>query len=161
MSDTQFLTVERTEKSLVLGLLHNVGCFSQDDFVHEWHAALQAAADPAAATVVLSLRRLPYFGSVVLEMALQLEQRLRARGARLVLCHVSPFGREILRIAHFDRLMPVFPSVEEALAASPATTGIPAVSTNANSSAANHTAANDAAANSAIAISASATRLTA
>jgi anti-anti-sigma factor len=129
MSDIQFLTVERTEKSLVVALLQNVGCFSQDDFVHEWHAALQAAADPTVATVVLSLRRLPYFGSIVLEMALQLEQRLRARGARLVLCHVSPFGREILRIVHFDRLIPVFKTVEEALATSTPVTSTPVTST--------------------------------
>jgi anti-anti-sigma factor len=120
MIDPQFLTLERTESSLVVALLQNVGCFSQDEFFPQWHAALEAAADPAVTTVVLSLRRLPYFGSTVLEMALQLERRLHVRGARLVLCDVSPFGREILRIAHFDQRMPVCQTVEAALAKPPA-----------------------------------------
>lgn len=120
MSEIQFLAVERADASLVVALLQNVGGFAEDNFLPEWRAALEAAADPSVATVVLSLRRLPYFGSVALEMMLQLERRLRARGARLFLCHVSPFGREILRIARFDRLLPVFITVEEALAAATA-----------------------------------------
>ncbi|MEY4177512.1 MAG: hypothetical protein RLY70_1086 [Planctomycetota bacterium] len=119
MSEIQFLAIERTETSLVVALLQNVGCFSQDNFFPEWRAALDAAADPKVATVVLSLRRLPYFGSMVLEMTLQLERLLRARGAKLVLCQVSPFGREILRVARFDRLLPIFKTVEEALTAAP------------------------------------------
>ncbi|MFM7070791.1 MAG: STAS domain-containing protein [Planctomycetota bacterium] len=120
MSEIQFLAVERVDASLVVALLQNVGGFAQDNFLPEWRAALEAAADPAVGTVVLSLRRLPYFGSVALEMMLQLERRLRVRGARLVLCHVSTFGREVLRIARFDRLLPVFKTVEEALAAATA-----------------------------------------
>jgi anti-anti-sigma factor len=118
MSEIPFLAIERNDSSLVVALLRNVGCFSQDEFFPEWRAALEAAADPTISTVVLSLQRLPYFGSMVLEMTLQLERRLRARGARLVLCQVSPFGREILRVSRFDRLLPVFKTVEEALAAS-------------------------------------------
>jgi anti-anti-sigma factor len=70
-----------------------------------------------ARNVVVDFRRTDYYGSTALGVFLRLWKRVRSRGRRMAFCNVSAHEEEILRLANLDRLWPVCPSREEALAA--------------------------------------------
>ena len=67
--------------------------------------------------VVLNFGKTDYFGSTALTLFIRLWKTVRARDGRMALCNVSDYEREILAVAKFDSLWPIYPSVEEALAA--------------------------------------------
>jgi anti-anti-sigma factor len=70
-----------------------------------------------ARNVVVDLRRTDYYGSTALGFFVRVWKRVRGRGGRMAWCNVSAHEEEILRLARLDRLWPVCPSREEALAA--------------------------------------------
>ncbi|MFO0905388.1 MAG: STAS domain-containing protein [Pirellulales bacterium] len=115
MNVVKFLHVERRDGTLVVSLLKNVGCFSDDDFQDEWRRLLELVGDVAVRRVVVDFTRVAYFGSLVLELTLDLSRRLRDRDGRVVLCGLSAYGEEVVRTARFDRLCQLAPSLAEAL----------------------------------------------
>lgn len=109
MSVHHFLALERRDDTLIVSVLRNLGCFSHDDFQDEWTDLLQRLEDPGIVRVVLDFRHVAYFGSILLELALQLNRRLQPRGGQVILSNLSTFGAEIVRLARFDQ----FCTIEE------------------------------------------------
>lgn len=114
MTIVHFLAVEQRDSTLVVFVLRNIGCFSHDEFQDEWMDLLARLDDPSIHNVVLDFQRVAYFGSIVLEMTLQLARRLQSRGGRVVLCNLSNIGREIVQLARFDRLWPLAGNLDDA-----------------------------------------------
>lgn len=81
----------------------------------ELEALLGQLRDPSVRGVVLDMERLPYFGTYMLEAIYRLWQPIRSKGGKMVLCHVSVVGKEILRSVKFDKLWPIAPNIQEAL----------------------------------------------
>uniref|UniRef100_A0A7C2P548 Anti-sigma factor antagonist n=1 Tax=Schlesneria paludicola TaxID=360056 RepID=A0A7C2P548_9PLAN len=65
--------------------------------------------------VLIDFCQTPYFGSALLEALRLLWNRVHANGGRMVLCNLSPLGREILELAKFDHLWPIVTDRETAL----------------------------------------------
>lgn len=65
--------------------------------------------------VVLDLAQLDYFGSTVLDWIASMGRASRQSGLPLALCRVSDTGMEVVKIARFDELWPIFPTREAAL----------------------------------------------
>ena len=115
MTVVKYLLVEQSDDMLVVSLLRNVGCFSDEDFQDEWRELYLRVADPGVRHVVVDFTRVAYFGSILLELTLHLSHRLRDRGGRVVLCGLSAFGEEVIRTVRFDRICSIAPSLETAL----------------------------------------------
>jgi anti-sigma B factor antagonist len=69
------------------------------------------------AHVVMDMENAEYFGTYMLELMHCLWRQVRGAGGKLVLCHVSEIGKEILHVARLDILWPSYASRTEALKA--------------------------------------------
>jgi anti-anti-sigma factor len=78
---------------------------------------LRLADDPSVKNVVVDLGRTDYLGSTALGMLAQLHQRVRVRGGRMALCHVSAHETEIMAVTGLAGFWSVYLNLGEALAA--------------------------------------------
>ena len=67
--------------------------------------------------VVFDLEQAEYFGSVMLSAMHAVWRRVRREKGKVVLCRVSDVGREVLQVARFDTLWPIYSTPLEAVAA--------------------------------------------
>jgi anti-anti-sigma factor len=80
-------------------------------------AILELLNGTGVTNVVLDFRKTDYYGSTALGFFLKLWKRVRDRKGRMAFCNVSDHEKEILQVTSLDRLWPVCPSRNEALAA--------------------------------------------
>lgn len=69
--------------------------------------ALDQLRSGSVTQVLVDLGQSPYFGSMMLETLRRVWNDVHPRAGRMVLCNVSPVGKEILQIAKFDHLWPI------------------------------------------------------
>ncbi len=77
---------------------------------------LQQLRTTGVTRVVVDFENVAYFGSSMLEALLVIWSPLRSAGGRMVLCGLSDVGREIITLARFDTLWPLYGTLAEALA---------------------------------------------
>ncbi|OYW11773.1 MAG: hypothetical protein B7Z55_18925, partial [Planctomycetales bacterium 12-60-4] len=76
-------------------------------------AAVRAADPPR---VILDLTRTKFFGSGFIEVLLRVWKELQHKPqARMILCGVQIYCREVLEITHLDQLWPIVATRDEAL----------------------------------------------
>jgi anti-anti-sigma factor len=78
---------------------------------------LDLLASGAVKNVVMDFHKTDYYGSTALGFFIKLWKRVRGRKGQLAFCNVSAHEMEILRGTNLDRLWPICPSRQEALAA--------------------------------------------
>ncbi len=114
---TRIIEVEREGDTLVLTPQEDLRELEYREIVSEGEELLWLVEDPSIKNVVVDLGRTDYFGSTALGLLAQLRQRMRARGGRMALCHVSPHEAEILAITRLAGFWSIHLTLEEALAA--------------------------------------------
>ena len=67
--------------------------------------------------VVVDFRKTDFFGSSALGFFLKLWRKVRESGGHMAFCNVSDHEQELFRLTRLDRLWPVWPTCEEAMAA--------------------------------------------
>jgi anti-anti-sigma factor len=85
-------------------------------------SALEAAlaplwSKPDVAGLVLDFGGVPYISSVGLRVLMIAAKQTRARHARIAIAGLQPVVAEIFAISRFDKVLEVFPTVRDALAA--------------------------------------------
>lgn len=85
------------------------------DFDRLMREALAAVSADAGSAWVLDLSALDYAGSALLGMMVNIRQRVRGGGGRLVLCGVSSRLLDILRTCSLERLFVIARSRAEAI----------------------------------------------
>jgi anti-anti-sigma factor len=80
-------------------------------------ALLEEAGKAEPPRVVVDLSGIGYVGSNFLEILVRGWKRLKQRQGTMVLCGVSPFCADILRITRLNSLWTVYPSRQEAIEA--------------------------------------------
>jgi anti-sigma B factor antagonist len=73
-------------------------------------------ASEATENVIIDLRGLLYIDSAGINTLLDAHQRFTRAGRRIVLAAPSPMMERILKIVSLEQMVPVFPTVEAALA---------------------------------------------
>lgn len=68
-------------------------------------------------SVVVDFTACPFFGSAMLEGLLQIKRSLDKKQVRVALCGLTADTEEIIRIARFDQLIPVYADFDEAVRA--------------------------------------------
>ena len=82
----------------------------------EFHEALEAAISPDDKTMVLDFGGISYISSAGLRVVLLVAKTLQKQHAKMAVCSLSGPIREIFEISGFDKIIPVYPSRQEALA---------------------------------------------
>ena len=116
MSDPKYVRTEQAGETLVVAPLFTFATFAEAGIDSEWTAVQKQLDTPGIKNVVVDLGQIPYFGSTVLEWMVQMWKRIRDKGGHLATCNASPIGREVLAVAHFDKLWGICDSREAALA---------------------------------------------
>ena len=99
---------DRTRIARLEGRIDSTNCT-------EFEAQLQAGADADATLVLLDFGEVSFISSAGLRVVLKLAKQLRSRGARLGLCSLPTPIQQVLAVAGFDRILPIYDSRAEAL----------------------------------------------
>lgn len=110
-----FCRLESFGQYAVLTLPIDMRVTADGRFRVEWQSLLAQLLESPARSVLVDLREADYFGSMILDALRGLWQQLQADGGELILCGVSPGGRDILQVARFDRIWRIAPSRDAAL----------------------------------------------
>lgn len=85
-------------------------------------ASLEAALSPLwgradVAALLLDFTGVEYISSVGLRVLMIASRQMRARNGRILIAGLQPIVAEIFTISRFDKVLEVFPTVRDALAA--------------------------------------------
>ena len=86
----------------------------------EFERSLLALTNPSAgadAGLVVDMQGVTYIGSVGLRVLLVAAKALHARAVRIAVANVQPTVREIMAIAHFETVVEIFPTLNDAIGA--------------------------------------------
>ncbi|HUG92033.1 MAG TPA: STAS domain-containing protein [Planctomycetaceae bacterium] len=117
MPRSRIFTVERQDDTLILVLPGTDITFADEEVLTEVDDVLYRLRESGARNLLIDFGQTAYFGSILLGSVLKFGTRLRDSGGRFALCNMSASGREMLRIARFDTLWPIYDTREAALAA--------------------------------------------
>jgi len=92
-------------------------------------AALLQPAVPRNGTLVVDMSRTQFCDSAGLNVLVRAHQRARAEGREVLLVITTVTVQRIFAVTGIDHLIPIFPSLEEALAPALAVSGAPSLST--------------------------------
>ncbi len=102
---------------LIVSPVGNISNFIGAIVQPEVDSLLETIRDEDIKNVIFDLQEVPYFGSVLLGAMHSIWKRVRGESGRVVLCHVSDLGREILEATRFDLVWPIYTTRNDALAA--------------------------------------------
>jgi anti-sigma B factor antagonist len=88
-------------------------------------AALLQAAAPGNGTLVVDMSRTQFCDSAALNVLVRAHKRAQAEGSEVLLVITDVTVLRIFAVTGIDHLIPHFPSLEEALAQTPAVSGPP------------------------------------
>jgi anti-sigma B factor antagonist len=95
--------------------LTNVSTLDQEDVRPELDRLLTQVKESQTRNVIIDLARVSYFGTAMLEAMHAIWKCVREAGGKMALCNVSDLPREVLHVAGFDTLWPIYASRQEAL----------------------------------------------
>ena len=102
---------------LVVAPVGLLGELEYEECEADLEAVLKRCETPEIRDVVLDLAGVELFGSSAVGWFIELSHRLAPHGGRMVLCHVSQVGTEVLRASKLAGHWPVYDSRDQALAA--------------------------------------------
>ncbi len=115
MSEGKIFRTEQIGTTLVVMPLANISSLAGENVQPELDAILGEIERCRIRNVVADMRRVDYFGSVMLAAMCMMWKRVRDRDGRMFVSHLSDLGKEILQVAKFDLLWPICATREEAL----------------------------------------------
>ncbi len=117
MAAQKFFTTEHDAETLIIAIHEGVGSLADVEVVTQFDDLIDDVSKLAIRSVIVDFGEVSYFGSTMLEALLRLWNKLQAIAGKLALCCVSDVGTEILHVAKFDTLWPIYSSRAEALEA--------------------------------------------
>jgi len=114
MGTEKKLVVVREQPTLVIAVTEDVGSLEGPSLAGDLAEVMRVLESRERPRVVVDFRDHEYFGSAMLETLLRIWRAVRDRSGRIAVCGVSRFGHELLGVSHFDKLIAVHGSLDEA-----------------------------------------------
>jgi anti-anti-sigma factor len=112
------MTIDRIGEVHVARLEQRYDAFHEAEAQQFESELCKAAAESLSPRIVLDLSKTEYFSSATIETLFRVWRKMEAKeGAKMVIAAASPFCREIVTTARLDELWPLFPDVDQAVAA--------------------------------------------
>jgi anti-anti-sigma factor len=115
MSIAKTFSTESEGKTLIVVPLVNVSSLVEEDVRPDLDRLLEQLEQTEPRNVVIDFGRISYFGTTMLEAMHAIWRRVREADGKMALCNLSDMQREVLHVAGFDTLWPVYTSRQEAL----------------------------------------------
>lgn len=106
------IVAARDGKLLILSLAGRVDAFAAKNLQN----TVEQQITPAIAAVVFDLKDVGYISSAGLRIILSVSKRMRQKEGSVSLCHVSQFCRDVMDTAGFLLILPLFDTLEQAVA---------------------------------------------
>jgi anti-anti-sigma factor len=113
---TPIFQTEVVGKILVVQLDHKIGSFADVDISQATKTVGNKITANSLTGIVIDFTGVAYFGSGILEAIRVIWNHLPEQTGRMVLCNLEPVALEIIQIANFNTLWPIFETREAALA---------------------------------------------
>ena len=115
MDNLRIFTAEIRGSTMIVAPDGPVSNFAGHELQSDVAEILNLIQDDRVRDVVIDMQKVDFFGSVLLGAMNSIWKQIRPRQGRLLLCSLSDVGREVVHVAKFDTLWPVFASREAAL----------------------------------------------
>jgi CheY-like chemotaxis protein/anti-anti-sigma regulatory factor len=115
MANPKFFRSAWAGTVLVVQILKPVGSLAEQEVMHEIDQILLSLEKTPSCKVLIDFGQTAYFGSSMLEALRIIWTKIEHCEGRMMLCNLSPVGKEIVQLAKFDQLWPVCETREEAL----------------------------------------------
>jgi anti-anti-sigma factor len=112
----RFFRLRESDGVFIIDIVGEPGSLSGEAMNRQLELVLDQLTGKAELRVVVDFQQAPYFGSSLLEDLLRIWRIVHDGHGTLVLCNLSPTGRELIDLARFERLWPIFPDCDSALA---------------------------------------------
>lgn len=117
MHERRIFRTERKGATLVLVPLVNVSSLAAEHVQRELNEILGLIERREVASCVIDFEEIEFFGSEMLAVIQMIWKRSKNGGGRMAVCGICELGREVIHVAKFDLLWPIYDTREEALAA--------------------------------------------
>ncbi len=114
MSPHEIFTTRVNGSTLILKVHGDVSGLADSAALGQLDRILQQLKTDSITNVVVDFGQSAYFGSSFLETLRRIWNDIHTRDGKMLLCNVSPVGREILEIAKFDQLWPMVATCDDA-----------------------------------------------
>jgi len=114
MTPKKYFAARPEPPVLIVEVLQPVGSLADDDVLHELDLLLEAVNEHKPQAVVVDFHQVAYFGSSLLESLRVIWRHIEPLGGRMVLCNLSPVGREIIELAKFHHVWTLADNVADA-----------------------------------------------
>ena len=115
MNATNQLVMEKIGPVLVVSLPSELGSLADAELGGQFEQAIELARGDDVRHLVIDLASANYFGSQVLEWMVVMWKRIREKNGKIAFCNASQMAREILAVARFDTIWPIFASRDDAM----------------------------------------------
>jgi len=105
------ITVQKESHYVVVKAAGRLDTNTAPEFEQECAACLTGSEGK----IILDFSKLEYISSAGLRCVLSMAKKIRANGGNLVLCGLSGFVEEVIRISGFDSFLTIFTDVARAV----------------------------------------------
>ncbi len=111
----KYFRVDPSDNTLILSALSNINMLLDEQVHEEFDLLIDQLSQHNATNLVIDLGAVDHFGSVMLELMVNLWKHIKTGTGKFVVCNVSAVGQQVLHTTKLDSLWTIVPSLEEAL----------------------------------------------
>ncbi len=111
----KYFRVEPSDNTLILSPASNINMLFEEEVREECALLIDQLSQHDAKTLVIDLGAVDHFGSVMLELMVDLWKHIKTGTGKFVVCNVQAVGKQVLQTTKLDTLWTILPSLEEAL----------------------------------------------
>ncbi len=106
----------RSGTAIVLAPIGRIDLLTADQF-RDRLMPLVGKAGESGGSVVIDFSQVDYISSAGLRVLMAAAKQTRSSGGKVAIAALQPVVREIYQISHFDKVVPCYPAVDDALEA--------------------------------------------
>ncbi len=111
----KYFRVDPSDNTLILSALSNINMLLGEQVHEEFDLLIDQLSQHNATNLVIDLGVVDHFGSVMLELMVNLWKHIKTGTGKFVVCNVSAVGKQVLHATKLETLWTILPSREEAL----------------------------------------------
>ena len=112
---TPLIIAEPSDDTLILSAVSSINMLLDVEVREECDLLVEQLSHHSATNLVIDLGAVDHFGSVILELMVDLWKHIKTGTGKFVVCNVPAVGKQVLRVTNLDTLWTILPSREEAL----------------------------------------------
>ncbi len=111
----KYFRVEASDNTLIFSAASSINMLFEEEVREECALLIDQLSQHNATNLVIDLGAVDHFGSVMLQLMVDLWQHIKTAKGKFVVCNVPVVGKQVLHTTKLGALWTILPSREEAL----------------------------------------------